>query len=367
MWRTRHIQGKFWFEDVSCLVRRLLPLREQGPLECNEISRNQPYTKKKRKSPCWGLESCCVPAALSLKTRREAASHSYCLADHNYSGGPRPGLDFQKWVSAHLVWARGVKARMWVAAIVYMQSDVPFLAPRLTFQAETARLLDDELYHGYGYGATGSGRIPIQDIETLRREREALDAICQRTSEWVDIPMTNTTNADSRLVLSWTYGPSTHTRTHLLECLVMTTISTGSHSSVRLYSKMNPDPAVDLASKVKRLLVMEGNLAAWNTLPCAVLRLWNCLLSRNSGVKSSWPRNRAWRRGRAGAVAITARSMGAGITMFLTFWWWTEANIIFYDNSCPKTLPADVFHEVLCPRCPTTLCSLFVRSLRRSP
>jgi len=54
-------------------------------------------------------------------------------------------------------------------------------------QPESSRLLDDDPYQaGYGYGAFNQAQQANQpDPEYVRREREALDAICQRTSEWV--------------------------------------------------------------------------------------------------------------------------------------------------------------------------------------
>lgn len=58
-------------------------------------------------------------------------------------------------------------------------SNVPCLQP------ESSRLLDDDPYQaGYGYGALNHAQQANQpDPEYVRREREALDAICQRTSE----------------------------------------------------------------------------------------------------------------------------------------------------------------------------------------
>ncbi|KAK2761620.1 hypothetical protein FQN54_001448 [Arachnomyces sp. PD_36] len=54
-------------------------------------------------------------------------------------------------------------------------------------QAQTTRLLDDELYHsGYGYGAVAqSSQAGQQDTEDIKREREALESICQRASDSV--------------------------------------------------------------------------------------------------------------------------------------------------------------------------------------
>ncbi|OJD19521.1 hypothetical protein AJ78_00492 [Emergomyces pasteurianus Ep9510] len=57
---------------------------------------------------------------------------------------------------------------------------------RDSHDSESSRLLDDELYQsGYGYGAVGSGQRQGPDPEYLKREREALEAICQRTSDSV--------------------------------------------------------------------------------------------------------------------------------------------------------------------------------------
>ncbi|KAJ5899366.1 hypothetical protein N7495_004110 [Penicillium taxi] len=54
-------------------------------------------------------------------------------------------------------------------------------------QPESSRLLDDDPYQaGYGYGALNHAQQQNQpDPEYVRREREALDAICQRTSDSV--------------------------------------------------------------------------------------------------------------------------------------------------------------------------------------
>ena len=52
-------------------------------------------------------------------------------------------------------------------------------------QPESSRLLDEDPYQaGYGYGAFNQAQHANQpDPESVRREREALEAICQRTSE----------------------------------------------------------------------------------------------------------------------------------------------------------------------------------------
>ncbi|KAL3470745.1 late endosomal/lysosomal adaptor and MAPK and MTOR activator-domain-containing protein [Aspergillus californicus] len=52
---------------------------------------------------------------------------------------------------------------------------------------ESSRLLDDDIYEpGYGYGALNQNQQGNQpDTGYVRREREALEAICQRTSDSV--------------------------------------------------------------------------------------------------------------------------------------------------------------------------------------
>lgn len=52
---------------------------------------------------------------------------------------------------------------------------------------ESSRLLDDDIYQpGYGYGALNNNQQGNQpDPGYVRREREALEAICQRTSDSV--------------------------------------------------------------------------------------------------------------------------------------------------------------------------------------
>jgi hypothetical protein len=54
-----------------------------------------------------------------------------------------------------------------------------------SLKPESSRLLEDDPYQaGYGYGALNQAQQANQpDPEYVRREREALDAICQRTSE----------------------------------------------------------------------------------------------------------------------------------------------------------------------------------------
>lgn len=55
----------------------------------------------------------------------------------------------------------------------------------MPLKPESSRLLEDDPYQaGYGYGALNQAQQANQpDPEYVRREREALDAICQRTSE----------------------------------------------------------------------------------------------------------------------------------------------------------------------------------------
>ncbi|EEP76280.1 predicted protein [Uncinocarpus reesii 1704] len=56
---------------------------------------------------------------------------------------------------------------------------------RDSHDSESARLLDDEIYQpGYSYGTVQAQRHG-PDPEDLKREREALDAICQRISDSV--------------------------------------------------------------------------------------------------------------------------------------------------------------------------------------
>ncbi|KAJ5959390.1 uncharacterized protein N7479_006540 [Penicillium vulpinum] len=55
------------------------------------------------------------------------------------------------------------------------------------FQPESSRLLEEDPYQaGYGYGALNHAQQVSQpDSEYVRREREALESICQRTSDSV--------------------------------------------------------------------------------------------------------------------------------------------------------------------------------------
>ncbi|EEQ32126.1 hypothetical protein McanMca71_005484 [Microsporum canis] len=52
-------------------------------------------------------------------------------------------------------------------------------------ESESSRLLDEDIYQaGFNYG-TVQGPPPGPELETLKREREALEAICQRASDSV--------------------------------------------------------------------------------------------------------------------------------------------------------------------------------------
>ncbi|CAI7621468.1 unnamed protein product [Penicillium pancosmium] len=75
----------------------------------------------------------------------------------------------------------GLMRDTWNALKRESRSNVPYLQP------ESSRLLDDDPYQaGYGYGALNHAQQANQpDPEYVRREREALDAICQRTSDSV--------------------------------------------------------------------------------------------------------------------------------------------------------------------------------------
>jgi hypothetical protein len=53
-------------------------------------------------------------------------------------------------------------------------------------EPESSRLLDEDPYQaGYNYGSLHTQQANQPDPEYVRREREALDAICQRTSDSV--------------------------------------------------------------------------------------------------------------------------------------------------------------------------------------
>ncbi|KUL88947.1 hypothetical protein ZTR_03408 [Talaromyces verruculosus] len=60
------------------------------------------------------------------------------------------------------------------------------LRRREDHESEHARLIDDDLYPGgYGYGSINNANQQQHDPEDLKREREALEAICQRASDTV--------------------------------------------------------------------------------------------------------------------------------------------------------------------------------------
>ncbi|RJE25918.1 hypothetical protein PHISCL_01760 [Aspergillus sclerotialis] len=61
------------------------------------------------------------------------------------------------------------------------------LSRRDSNDSESSRLIDDDIYQaGYGYGALNhANQLNQPDPEYLRREREALESICQRASDSV--------------------------------------------------------------------------------------------------------------------------------------------------------------------------------------
>ncbi|EPS33789.1 hypothetical protein POX_a01216 [Penicillium oxalicum] len=57
---------------------------------------------------------------------------------------------------------------------------------RDSLEPESSRLLDEDPYQtSYNYGSLHAQQTTQPDPESVRREREALDAICQRTSDSV--------------------------------------------------------------------------------------------------------------------------------------------------------------------------------------
>ncbi|OGE51472.1 hypothetical protein PENARI_c013G06002 [Penicillium arizonense] len=80
--------------------------------------------------------------------------------------------------SAHYL---GIMRDTWDACRKDFFSNISFSKP------ESSRLLDDDPYQaGYGYGALNHAQQASQpDPEYVRREREALESICQRTSDSV--------------------------------------------------------------------------------------------------------------------------------------------------------------------------------------
>ncbi|KAJ5716161.1 hypothetical protein N7493_008072 [Penicillium malachiteum] len=75
----------------------------------------------------------------------------------------------------------GLMREAWHALRREQPSNISFSKP------ESSRLLEEDPYQaGYGYGALNHAQQANQpDPEYVRREREALDAICQRTSDSV--------------------------------------------------------------------------------------------------------------------------------------------------------------------------------------
>ncbi|KAJ5460521.1 uncharacterized protein N7458_002073 [Penicillium daleae] len=79
--------------------------------------------------------------------------------------------------SAHYL---GLMREAWKSCRREHCADKYFLKP------ESSRLLDEDPYQaGYNYGSLHTQQANQPDPEYVRREREALDAICQRTSDSV--------------------------------------------------------------------------------------------------------------------------------------------------------------------------------------
>ena len=78
--------------------------------------------------------------------------------------------------SAHYL---GLMRDAWDVCRKVHLSNLSFVKP------ESSRLLEEDPYQaGYGYGALNHAHQASQpDSEYVRREREALESICQRTSE----------------------------------------------------------------------------------------------------------------------------------------------------------------------------------------
>ncbi|KAL4865605.1 hypothetical protein BDV12DRAFT_174420 [Aspergillus spectabilis] len=102
---------------------------------------------------------------------------------------------------------------------------------------ESSRLLDDDIYQqpGYGYGALNHNQQGNQpDPGYVRREREALEAICQRTSDSViDI---------------WSLQPQPHLQPQAtLHNSVSSTSSKAREPSV-IVTTLDPDAPAEYAS-----------------------------------------------------------------------------------------------------------------------
>lgn len=85
------------------------------------------------------------------------------------------------------------------------------LRRREDHESEHARLIDDDLYPGgYGYGSINNANQQQHDPEDLKRERDALEAICQRASDTViDIwALQSQPNFQPRATLPGTESPS---------------------------------------------------------------------------------------------------------------------------------------------------------------
>lgn len=109
----------------------------------------------------------------------------------------------------------------------------------ITKQAENARLLEDEMYPGgYGYGSVNNANQQQADPEDLKREREALEAICQRASEYVHSQSKfreiNLTHSNSSVVDIWSTQPHLQPQ--------VTSRSNGSTTSSRVPSNETTTP-----------------------------------------------------------------------------------------------------------------------------
>ncbi|CAI7645147.1 unnamed protein product [Penicillium glandicola] len=105
-----------------------------------------------------------------------------CLGGNRHESpevSPESGASFTVTMfSAHYL---GLMRDAWDAYRRTQLSNISFIKP------ESTRLLDEDPYQaGYGYGALNHAHQASQpDSEYVRREREALESICQRTSDSV--------------------------------------------------------------------------------------------------------------------------------------------------------------------------------------